>query len=288
MNKAKIIVVTGANGLIGNNFCKLVKSMNFEVRLFDRNIHNFGSINSLMPLIKKADFIVHLAGEKSNDPVQLKFNIESLRIIIQAANKFSPSAHIIFPSSFAVYKPPLKNQVVSEDFDLEPRNAYGESKLLCEEYLTREIPKTDLKATLLRFANVYGKNVNPKDNSLITHILTALKEGSTLVITGDGWQIRDFLHVGDAASAVLAVILKNSTEKTSIYNICSGRGVSINEVVSMVERVSGKKLKTKFIEAKSTDLGYFVGSFEKAERKFNWTPKITLTRGLRTIFGHRF
>lgn len=190
---------------------------------------------------------------------------------------------IVFSSTAAVYGEP-KNLPLTEEDETLPINPYGESKLAVEKELQEYSRKFDLRFVALRYFNVAGASENygewhKPETHLIPDILnTARGKDEVLEIFGndyptkDGTCIRDFIHVHDLAKAHI-LALKSLVNGCGIYNIGTGNGNSVNEVIESARRVTGKEIPVKFIERRPGDPAILTASSEKIKRELGWKPE---------------
>lgn len=202
-------------------------------------------------------------------------NLEDLSV-----NKF------VFSSSAAVYGIP-KEARISESHPLAPINPYGESKLICEKILKDFSKAYDFRYISLRYFNAAGGDpegmvkIYTRDQSnLIPRALCALTDNNgdipvfgTDWPTKDGSGVRDYIHIHDLASAhMLALVKLQSGCESAIYNLGNGSGYSVLEVLSSVEKITGKKLNRQFLKRRDGDPPVLVADATKAKRELHWAP----------------
>lgn len=300
------ILVTGGAGYLGAHVATQLLEAGHKVRVYDDfstgsfkrlsgKFHNVieGSILDKYPLIQAMDgqdAVIHLAGKKFVDesnvlPIEYYDNNISGTINVLEAMKITGVKKLVFASSAAVYSP-VDDSPVSEDSNLGPASVYGITKLMAEEIIERAAIAENFSVTALRYFNLWGCRSNQlKDtakSNLISNTLELLSAGRLPQIYGtdyptpDGTAVRDYIHVDDAASATVAAVeaLKASTS-FSIYNVGSGEGHSIKEVLTTLSSVVGNPIES---EAMPRRLGYpsVVASVDKIKAELNWVPKYDL------------
>jgi UDP-glucose 4-epimerase len=212
--------------------------------------------------------------------------INLLKVMIENRVKY-----FIFSSTAAVYGEPKKIPV-TEDNEKKPTSPYGASKLMMEQILKDTAFACDFSYVSLRYFNAAGAHASGKigqQGKLITHlipnILKAAKDGKKeLVIFGDSYPtkdgtcIRDYIHVMDLCSAHLLAMraLHRSKIKNEIFNLGSGKGFTVKEMVQMAEEVTGRKIKVKIGPRRPGDPARIVASPRKARRILRWEPKSSL------------
>ncbi len=194
----------------------------------------------------------------------------------------------IFSSTAAVYGTPEKNPI-SEDAPLHPENPYGETKLACERMLKNfSDAEKNFSFVSLRYFNAAGADPegelgqsSPNPTHLILRAVKVAKgELPLLEIYGvdyptpDGTCIRDYIHVSDLAySHILAMKYLLDGGKSDIFNVGYGEGHSVLEVVSAVERVTGKKLKKRVAGRRPGDPVSLIANPEKIEKTLGFSPR---------------
>ena len=237
----------------------------------------------------RIDAVAHLAGfievsESVKDPEKyFDNNYEKPKVLIEEMLAAGVK-NIIFSSTAAVYGIP-KEDLIKEAHPTEPINAYGESKLKLEQFLLEQ-KKNGLNSVSLRFFNAsgatkeHGEMHNPETHLIPILIKSALHEIPEAQIFGsdyetkDGSALRDYVHVEDIAEAHLLLLenMKNQEKLEVTYNIGSGIGFTVLEVVAAVEKVSGKKMNIKYAPRRAGDPAKLVASSELI-KELGWIPK---------------
>lgn len=244
--------------------------------------------------------IIHFAadkavGESVHDP--LKYydnNLASLVSVLIVMQEFNVK-QIVFSSSCTVYGIP-KTASVDETAGLNvPNSPYGFTKLWGETILQHTSEANpDLKITLLRYFNPVGAHESGEigeapqgvPNNLLPFVTqTATGEREKLTVFGnsydteDGTCIRDYVHVCDLANAhVAAINYLNTSNKNgvSVFNIGTGKGTSVLEIINSFEKVTNLKLNWEFGPIREGDVPEIFATIDKAKRELNWQPKFTV------------
>lgn len=194
--------------------------------------------------------------------------------------------NLVFSSTAATYGEP-KQVPITEDMPTQPTNPYGASKLSIDYIITSFAKAYGLGATSLRYFNVAGAYGSIGENRAIeTHLIplvlqVALGHRDKIFMfgddypTADGTAVRDYIHVRDLADAhVLA--LKTNTEGTHrIYNLGSGDGYSVKEVIEMCRKVTGHEIPAEIAPRRAGDPATLVASSEKIKAELGWNPTRT-------------
>jgi UDP-glucose 4-epimerase len=193
---------------------------------------------------------------------------------------------IVFSSSAAVYSPNDKDAVEETDPTV-PLSPYGATKLLSEDLISSVGNAEKISHISLRYFNVVGSAIpefgdNSKDN-LVPKVFLALKNGKRPEIYGidyptpDGTCIRDYIHVQDLAKAHVAALKKTESGFTSaIYNVGSGKGFSVREMMNQLSATIGKDVNPQESPARAGDSPKLIASIKKIESELGWKPIATL------------
>ena len=245
--------------------------------------------------------VFHLAGLKAvgesvSNPLQYYENnlLGTLRLL-ETMEKHNCRT-MVFSSSATVYAP--SEEKLTETSPLAPSNPYGQTKFMLEQML-KDLQKADPRwsITSLRYFNpigahpsgLIGEHPTGTPNNLlpyITQVLVGKRESLTVFGndygTADGTGVRDYIHVMDLAEAHLVAYEKLAEKKTgsyNVYNIGTGDGNSVLEMVKAMELVSKKSVRFVIADRRAGDIGYCVASPEKARQELGWSAK----RDLRTM-----
>ena len=295
--------MTGGAGYVGSICVEQLLDRGNEVVVFDnlseghresidpRATFIQGDLNdpkSISLAIKTSDpsAVMHLAAsarvaESMADPGKyFRNNVTGGLNLVQAMVEHGVK-RIVFSSTCATFGIPEKTPI-DESTPQHPINPYGESKLMFEKILHWFDQIHDLKFVILRYFNVGGASgkfgeVHPTERHLIPRILqVALGKLPHAEIFGtdfdtpDGTCIRDYVHVVDLASAH---ILALSAEKSDSFNLGSGGGTSVKEVLKTCRKVSGRSIPAIEKARRPGDPPRLVASSEKAKQELNWNPQ---------------
>jgi UDP-glucose 4-epimerase len=303
------VLVTGGAGYIGGTVANALLNEGHDVVIYDNLCH---ARRDLVParaefvdgdLADRAkleqlfaarpfDGVMHFAalieaGESMKHPeVYFRNNTASTLSLLEAMIA-SNVMRLVFSSTAAVYGEPESTPIL-EDARLQPTNTYGESKLLVE-YMLRWINRIHgLRYASLRYFNVAGAVVDAAgargeahepESHLIPLILdVALGRRRSIKIFGqdyptpDGTCIRDYIHVSDLAKAHLLAFNALATREKLIYNLGSGKGFTVREVIDSARRVTGKPIEVEELPRRPGDPAILVASSEKIATELGWQP----------------
>ena len=200
------------------------------------------------------------------------------------ACKENQITNIIVASSAAVYGDCNDSNVhLSENSKIVPVSPYGESKLEMEINVKEFSKMYQLNAVILRFFNIYGIGQSPEYAGVITKFLQKIKENKSLEIFGDGLQTRDFVSIHDVMDSIFDTIANIEDKRGNIYNIASGKSISINDLAALMISISGNDLKIIHSSLKKGDIRFSLADISLAKKDLGFQPKIDLKDGIRNL-----
>jgi UDP-glucose 4-epimerase len=247
--------------------------------------------------------VVHIAGFKyAGVSVQRPLhtyeqNVTATAVLLAAMQEAGVDA-VVFSSSAAVYGTP-HTELVTEATPKSPESPYGETKLIGEWLLRDQGIAAGLRHTSLRYFNVVGSGSDDlRDTSphnLFPMVFDALVEGRTPRINGndyptaDGTCVRDYIHVSDLAISHVAAAkrLDAGLPIEPVYNLGSGDGVSVGEIMAAVAEVTGKPFTPEVGPRRVGDPARIVASGELAARDLDWRMRHTLAQMVASAWAAR-
>ena len=236
--------------------------------------------------------VVHLAGRKSapesvtRPAWYFQQNIGALACVLEAMS-LAEVGNLVFSSSAAVYGP-TQGAPVTEQHPLAPANPYGTTKAVCEQLVQAAVAQ-GLRATSLRYFNVVGASSavrsEPDGGNLVPTVLTALTRGVAVQVFGDtyptvdGTCVRDYVHVVDLAKAHVSALnaVAGTAPLAPAYNIGTGRGHSVLEVLTELEQVLGRPVDRIIQPPRVGDPGDVVAAVALATAELGWVAQRDLT-----------
>jgi len=300
MNKIACLIF-GGNGFIGSHLAEGLVKKGYDVRVFDSfqtGMTNLETIKGKIEIIKGdflnhadvfqalngVDYVFHYIGTTVpataiKDPIyDVQTNIIGTIRLLQLAAA-SKVKRVIFPSSGGtVYGEPT-SLPVHETHALNPMDPYGISKLAIEKYLNYFNRAYGLDYLILRYSNPYGGRQSPHgQQGVIPVFLNRIKMGERPVIYGDGSTERDYIYVGDAAEATITAIEKKTAHK--IFNVGSGAGTSLNQLIELMSNVAGKKIEPVYAEDTAIRVQKIVLDISRIRDEVGWKPSTSLQEGI--------
>jgi len=299
MISKKWVVVTGGAGFIGSHLAEALLRQGRKVRIVDDFSTGNGAnipvgadvlegdvVDNAEESVQGVDVIYHLAAIASVPrsvamPLEThRATAESTVALLEAAER-AQVRRLVLASSSAVYGdgPGLPKR---EDQNPAPVSPYALAKRVSEMYAQHWASRRSFETVCLRFFNVYGPNQNPDSpySAAIPLFLRRLIEGRRVSIFGDGEQTRDFIYVGDVVRGLLAA---GSMPGVSgrIYNLATGKGVSVFHLVQTLARIVGVPAEMEFLPERSGDVRNSWADISAARRDLGFNPETTLEAGLR-------
>ncbi|MES9702555.1 UDP-glucose 4-epimerase GalE, partial [Bacillus toyonensis] len=267
-----------------------------QFKFYNVSVLNREKMNEIF-LGNNIEAVIHFAGfkavgESTTIPLTYYYNnIISTIILCDVMQKHNVKK-FIFSSSATVYGIP-KTSPITEEFPLSVTNPYGQTKLMIEQIM-RDVAKADgeWSIALLRYFNPFGahqsgrigEDPNGIPNNLMPYVTqVAVGKLKELNIFGndyptkDGTGVRDYIHVVDLAKGHVKA-LEKVLETTGIdaYNLGTGKGYSVLEMVNAFEKVSGKKIPYKIIGRRPGDVAICFADVSKAKRELGWEAEYGL------------
>jgi UDP-glucose 4-epimerase len=301
------LLITGGAGFIGSVTAAYLLDHGYEVNVLDDlseghehqidsranffqgSILDFDAINKAIADCKA---VVHLAGkaivsESTQDPdkYQLHNYIGTRNLLISMVE--NSVNQIVFSSTCAVYGNP-NVKLISEQTRPKPINPYGTSKLLADLEISNFTEKHNLNSISLRFFNVAGSYTNnlgqlfgelhKNETHLIPRILTQeyIEIYGSNFNTPDGTCVRDYVHVLDIAHAIKLSLENKSSSGHKIYNLGSGIGVTVKDIIQAVESILNREITKKSGERRVGDPDYLVSDSNLARKELGWATSFDL------------
>jgi len=294
-------LILGGNGFLGSHLAEGLVEKGYDVRVLDSfqtGMTNLETVKGKIEIIK-GDFLNHadvlqalkgmdyvfhyisttVPATAVKDPIyDVQTNVIGAVRLLQLAVA-SKVKRVIFPSSGGtVYGEPASLRV-HETHALNPMDPYGISKLAIEKYLNYFNRAYGLDYLILRYSNPYGERQSPHgQQGVIPVFLNRIKMGERPVIYGDGSTERDYVYVGDAAEATIAALEKKTAHK--IFNVGSGAGTSLNQLIELMSGVAGKKIEPAYAEDTAIRVQKVVLDVSRMRDEVGWKPSTSLQEGI--------
>ena len=297
------VLVAGGAGYIGSCTVEYLLEKGHEVAVYDALLNghraavdsrakfyygNLADTNELNRVMKdfSPEGVIHFAafievGESMKDPGKYFTNNVGNAINLAEAAARAKVHKLVFSSTAAVYGTP-KTVPIDEDMPKEPINAYGRTKLMFEQVLEWYKKIYGMQYTALRYFNAAGATrFRGEDHHPETHLIPLVIQAAmgvrpsisifgTDYKTSDGTCIRDYVHVLDLAQAHLLALEKDGSDA---FNLGSGKGYSVREVIDTVRKVSGREFAVREEARRPGDPDALIADSTKAKNTLGWRPQ---------------
>jgi len=301
------ILITGGTGFIGANFVHKFVLSKDEVHVFKREDSDLWRIENIKKDIFlhdvdladsvciekivseiKPEHILHFAsygtrqGKEQDTKKTIDTNLLGTINILNACAKVGFSSFINTGSSSEYGE---KNSPMKETDILEPNNLYGVTKAASTLYCQQLAKKKNLPVVTMRLFSVFG--YMESSDRLIPALVKAVLSGEELKVVSPSI-VRDFIFIEDVIDAYLKAISIIDTIKGNVFNIASGRELSIADIVEISRKVSGKSVKAVYgaVSEKQIEPKMWVGNIEKAKKILHWSSSHTFEEGFSKLLAH--
>ena len=300
------LLVTGGAGYVGSVCAKVLLEQGHQVVVVDDLstgnadavpdgavfVHD-DMVNAAGSLLRDGSFdgVLHFAakslvGESVAEPEKYWFGNVVRTLELLEVMRAAGTPRLVFSSTAATYGEP-ESVPITEDAPTRPTNTYGATKLAIDHAITSYAIAHGLAATSLRYFNVAGAYGGLGERHAVeTHLIPLVLQVATgqraeITVYGNDWPtadgtcIRDYIHVRDLADAHLLALQHARPGVHSIYNLGSGTGFSVREVIDCCRRVTGRPIAAVDVERRAGDPAVLIASSEKAMRELGWLPTQT-------------
>ena len=288
--KKNRILIFGGTGFIGHHLSLKCAELGWDVTSVSKNFPrknkilkkvkyinmNLEDTKNLKKINKDFDYLVNAAGYINNND-SLKYKNHNLKITKNIFTHFKETNIKAFLSVGSSAEYGGRNSKKNENFLCIPKSKYGKDKLNCTDFLIKVFKKFNFPSIVFRVYQVYGPK--QETNRLIPIVAKACFHGKTFNCS-DPKLIRDFIYIDDLVNAILKA-LKNNNAKGQIFNLGSGKGVSLKYLVSSIRNYYKKghplfgKIKLRKDESK-----IIIANIAKSKKILDWKPNYTFKSGL--------
>ncbi|MCC4247440.1 NAD-dependent epimerase/dehydratase family protein [Microbacterium testaceum] len=292
-------LVIGANGFLGSRLADALARTGHEVTGFDRYSRRIRAFESpdVVPLrgdfldprdvaaaVSGAEYVFHFlstttpASADREPTVDLRTNVsasvELLSLCVTAGVR-----RVFFASSGGAIYGPQPRRTFAEDAPALPVSPYGIGKLTIERYLDYYATTAGLDSVALRISNPYGPRATPaKGQGIIPITLDRLRRGEPAVQVGDGSMIRDYIHVDDLVARILRMVERAPRHRA--YNLGSGRGHSVAEVLAAIRAVVGRDFEIVRAPQPATFVDHVVLDVARFRDEYGPARDLSLIEGI--------
>lgn len=296
-------LLLGGCGFIGKNLSLELIRQGHKVTIFDNTFQddlNSVALNQIKYIrgdftdfinfdsaLNHIDVVYHListtlpANSNLNPEYDIQENVVATIKFLEMARIKRLKKIIFFSSGGTVYGEP-KFLPITEMHSTNPLCSYGIQKLTIEKYLSLYYRLYGIEYVVLRVSNPYGPYQKLESSQgLINSIIYKIQNQLPIEVWGDGTVIRDYIHVQDVVSA--GIMALDYSGLNNIFNISSGEGLSVNEVIRNISKYIGKKAKIIYLDEREFDVKTNILSNELARKELGWDPTISLEEYIEKI-----
>jgi len=295
------IVLLGGGGFVGSSIADRLLSEGHSLRIFERPrvqpyrkfteseevewiAGDLCSMHDVSDTISGVDAVVHLVSttlpkNSNDDPIfDVQSNIVGSLHILNAMVAHNVRKIVFISSGGTVYGSPLYLPL-DEKHPTNPFVSYGITKLAVEKYLQMYEYLHGIKAMTLRVSNPYGERqrIETAQGAVGVFLHNALK-GIAIDIWGDGSVTRDYIHVSDVAAAFSKALQYTGDQR--LFNVSSGVGISLNELIGRIERALGISIERNYLPGRPFDVPINVLCNDLARSELNWTLLVSMEDGI--------
>ncbi len=286
------VLIIGSEGFVGQN---LVNGLKDQFEIFTADMPKNGSYSRYTQLdiidksavesvVKNVDVVINLAAHSlisSLDGIipNAEINILGLLNVLEACRK-NQIKKIVFTSASSLVGIPSMEKV-SEIHSAKPQTAYGITKLASEHYIRLYQELHQIDYVIFRFFNIYGPF---QKNGVIPAFYNRIKSNDPITIFGEGNQIRDYVFIEDVIPFFISAI-SSSKAHNSIFNLGTGKGTSIKEIVDIMAKLTGIEPKIDIKDPRPGEIGNFVSDTSLLAKTFDSIPSTDVTTGLKNTIS---
>lgn len=284
-------ILLGGGGFIGTNLCQRLVSIGAEVVIVSPQAvaedalagatwirATLDQTDSYETSIRRGDFVFHMvsttvpATSNANPIADISNNVLPTLKLLEILRQRQIARLVYLSSGGTVYGKDVPIPT-PEDAPTEPMCSYGIHKLTIEKYLALYTLLHGLDSVVLRVANPFGPYQAGAAQGVVAAIIRKALRGEPIAIWGDGSIVRDYIYVSDLIEAILSSALFESAEAPRLYNIGSGEGRSIRQILDTVQTIHGKALKVIYEAGRAADVPISILDNTRARAFLGWEAR---------------
>lgn len=293
------VLVLGGAGFIGSTLVRALVQQGHSPRILSRPSRSGANLRPVLANVElmHGDFMddaVLRAAMKGVDTVYHLITTTFPNMVLESSNydllsnllptirmleiaRETGVRRIVYASSGGTVYGEPQRLPINESHPLAPKSAYGQSKLTIENYLNFYARTTPLEVSVLRLSNPFGPSQNPYGaQGIVAVALGCARDRRPLRVFGDGCAVRDYIYVDDVVSAMLLA----ADAQPDVFNVSSGVGRSVNDVIAAVEKASGQRIEREVIPQRSGDVSINVLDSSRARERLGWQPRVDFEDGI--------
>lgn len=295
------IIIFGGGGFIGSAVADRLLLDGHALRVFERPrvspyrkfadseqvewiTGDFSSAHDVDDAVSGMDAVLHLVSttlpkNSNDDPIyDVQSNVVATLQLLDAMVAHKVNKIVFISSGGTVYGTP-KYLPIDEQHPTDPLVSYGITKLTIEKYLQVYSHLYGIHATTLRVANPYGERQRIETaQGAVGVFLNRVLKNLPIEVWGDGSVTRDYIHISDVAEAFIKAVEYSGSSQC--FNISSGSGTSLNDLIDMLEDVVGTAVEVRYLLGRLFDVPVSVLSNDLAREELKWAPSISMRDGI--------
>ncbi len=294
-------IITGGSGFIGQTLASVLETHGHEVIVASRgfnwhrgrawveyDLQRPETISNLIAL--QADGVFHLAwstvpaSAEHTPEADIRTNVVGSVELFRALS--AVGVRTVFLSSGGTVYGVTENRPIPEEHPTDPIGAYGMSKLVVEQYAELFRRSHNFDVRIARLSNPYGINVSEgKAQGAVSIFARRIISNDEVVLMGDGSVVRDYIEVSDAVQALYLIMLADIDNHLANikFNVGTGTGVSLTEVISLLEEITGVRARVRRTAVRKFDVPYNVLDISKINKEIRWQPRTSIRDGLEEL-----
>lgn len=301
----KHALVIGGNGFLGYGAVKALTEKEWDVRSFDRTLPDKSNTLKIVEYIagdlrcesdfKRAlrdiDTVFYFMSNsipRNNEPYlinEIHSTLETLDYVLREMVEAGVK-QFVFPSSGGAVYGNVSDAQANEKTETNPTTTYGMGKLLSEQMIGFYCRKHEMHSIILRIGNVYGSPfLRKQQQGAIDVFIQKALEKEPISIWGNAIvTVRDYIYLDDVSSAV-ATVASTIGDGIQIYNVGTGRGVALQDVVKAIESALNQPLDIEVTEDSISDVNRIILDCKKIQEQTGWHPKYSLEEGIKATIA---
>jgi UDP-glucose 4-epimerase len=307
MPNAGNCLILGGGGFIGSHVADMLLKRGYRVTIFGKRNSKKTNLAHILDRVKiiegdfnndvdvrqsldRIDYVFHLisgtlpATSNDNPIYDIEINLVNTIRLLNASVERGVKKIIFVSSGGTVYGTPT-HIPISEQHPTHPISSYGVVKKAIEDYLFMYHTLYGLDYTVLRLSNPYGErqNIFGVQGAVAVFLRKALN-GEPIEIWGDGNTVRDYVYIGDVAEAFVNALETTTAEK--IFNIGSGDGRSLNDIINLISTIHGRRIEVKYLPPRRVDIPVNILDISLARTHLNWQPTTPFQDGVKRFYNY--
>lgn len=291
-------LIIGADGFVGRALCSTLAASGHSIRAVTRQdptnpipdvdyvVSSMTNTEDIVGLLNGCVRVVYLASKSTpatsagKPTFELTENLLPLIQLLKVLQDYADIQLIYISSAGSIYNG-HRSRASSEASGISPRSYHGAAKVAAENFIHAWSHQYNGTAVILRPSNVYGPGQPERSGfGIIPTVFGALLRDETITVWGDGSSERDYLYIDDLIALIQRTFTVERPGCADTYNVASGVGTSLNELLLVAESVTGKRLIRDYKGSRVTDADSINIDIKKSSDEFKWHPKTTLEDGM--------